>query len=164
MILANNFERVQIIPGAVHNYIRISCLDCSTDTGKIAAAYENQVCIFEPTPLIHSTCSHVGIFFGIFLHVLFLRDSHITVFFNIPTQFLNVEEIVLLQQLEYRWVQTGSLQTESNITSLSWNLEGTRLLTGGELLQLWHQNITPFQEEHGELISSWMWKIIFNLH
>ncbi|KAL6428109.1 hypothetical protein ACFW04_008468 [Cataglyphis niger] len=108
VILANNFERVQIIPGAVHNYIRISCLDCSTDTGKIAAAYENQVCIFEPTPLIHSTCSH---------------------------------------QLEYRWVQTGSLQTESNITSLSWNLEGTRLLTGGELLQLWHQNIMPFQEE-----------------
>ncbi|XP_066592575.1 dmX-like protein 2 [Prorops nasuta] len=109
VILASNFERVQIIPGAVHNYIRISCLDCSTDTGKIAAAYENQVCIFEPTPLIHSSCSH---------------------------------------QLEYRWVQTGSLQTESNISSLSWNLEGTRLLTGGELLQLWHQNILPFQEEH----------------
>lgn len=61
VILASNFERVQIIPGAVHNYIRISCLDCSTDTGKIAAAYENQVCIFEPTPLIHSTCSHVCI-------------------------------------------------------------------------------------------------------
>ncbi|XP_031780869.1 dmX-like protein 2 isoform X2 [Nasonia vitripennis] len=111
VILASNFERVQIIPGAVHNYIRISCLDCSTDTGKIAAAYENQVCIFEPTPLIHSTCSH---------------------------------------QLEYRWVQTGSLQTESNISSLSWNLEGTRLLTGGELLQLWHQNILPFQEEHSK--------------
>ncbi|XP_046412753.1 dmX-like protein 2 isoform X1 [Neodiprion fabricii] len=109
VILASNFERVQIIPGAVHNYIRISCLDCSTDTGKIAAAYENQVCIFEPTPLIHSTCSH---------------------------------------QLEYRWVQTGSLQTDSHISSLSWNLEGTRILTGGELLQLWHQNIQPFQEEH----------------
>lgn len=65
VILASNFERVQIIPGAVHNYIRISCLDCSTDTGKIAAAYENQVCIFEPTPLIHSTCSHVCIFYFI---------------------------------------------------------------------------------------------------
>ncbi|XP_043473124.1 dmX-like protein 2 isoform X3 [Leptopilina heterotoma] len=114
VILASNFERVQIIPGAVHNYIRISCLDCSTDTGKIAAAYENQVCIFEPTPLIHSNCSH---------------------------------------QLEYRWVQTGSLQTESNITSLSWNLEGTRLLTGGELLQLWHQNILPFQEEQPSAVT-----------
>lgn len=61
---------------------------------------------------------------------------------------------VLLQQLEYRWVQTGSLQTESNITSLSWNLEGTRLLTGGELLQLWHQNIMPFQEEHSKFTLS----------
>ncbi|XP_044575804.1 dmX-like protein 2 isoform X2 [Cotesia glomerata] len=108
VILASNFERVQIIPGAVHNYIRISCLDCSTDTGKIAAAYEKQICIFEPTPLIHSSCSH---------------------------------------ELEYRWVQTGTLLTDSTITSLSWNLEGTRLLTGGELLQLWHQNIQPFQEE-----------------
>ncbi|XP_033329143.2 rabconnectin-3 alpha isoform X7 [Megalopta genalis] len=122
VILASNFERVQIIPGAVHNYIRISCLDCSTDTGKIAAAYENQVCIFEPTPLIHSTCSHVCL------------DSFI-------------------RQLEYRWVQTGSLQTESNIGSLSWNLEGTRLLTGGELLQLWHQNITPFQEEQSGTVT-----------
>jgi len=59
VILASTFERVQIIPGAIHNYIRISCLDCSTDTGKIAAAYENQVCIFEPTPAIH-TSAHVS--------------------------------------------------------------------------------------------------------
>nr|XP_018898945.1 PREDICTED: dmX-like protein 2 isoform X2 [Bemisia tabaci] len=104
VILASNFERVQIIPGAIHNYVRISCVDCSTDTGKIAAAYDNQVCIFEPTPLIRNDSVH---------------------------------------QLDYRWVQTGSLQTESRISSLSWNLEGTRLLTGGDILQLWHQHITP---------------------
>lgn len=48
-----------------------------------------------------------------------------------------------LQQLDYRWVQTGTLQTESLISSLSWNLEGTRLLTGGEVLQLWHHHIYP---------------------
>ncbi|XP_047120921.1 dmX-like protein 2 [Schistocerca piceifrons] len=107
VILASTFERVQIIPGALHNYLMISCLDCSTDTGKIAAAYESQVCIFEPTPLIQSNSTH---------------------------------------QLDYRWVQTGSLQTESHVTSLSWNLEGTRLLTGGEVLQLWHQNI-PLPED-----------------
>lgn len=65
-----------------------------------------------------------------------------------------------MQQLEYRWVQTGSLTTESNISSLSWNLEGTRLLTGGELLQLWHQNITPFQEEHSKSSSM----LLFNLY
>ncbi|KAL0271823.1 UNVERIFIED_CONTAM: hypothetical protein PYX00_008798 [Menopon gallinae] len=108
VILASNFERVQIIPGAIHNYVRISCLDSSTDTGKIAAAYEKQVCIFEPTPLIPTNSSHV---------------------------------------LDYRWVQTGTLETESSVTSLSWNLEGTRLLTGGEMLQLWHQNIIPIHEE-----------------
>ena len=80
VILASNFERVQIIPGAVHNYIRISCLDCSTDTGKIAAAYENQVCIFEPTPLIHSTCSHVriSVFLMHFIYFIILRNN----FFN----------------------------------------------------------------------------------
>ena len=61
VILASTFERVQIIPGAWHNYIRISCVDCSTDTGKIAAAYENQVCIYEPTPLIHINSTHVCI-------------------------------------------------------------------------------------------------------
>uniref|UniRef100_A0A8D8MH93 DmX-like protein 1 n=1 Tax=Cacopsylla melanoneura TaxID=428564 RepID=A0A8D8MH93_9HEMI len=102
VILASTFERVQIIPGAIHNYVRISCVDCSTDTGKIAAAYENLVCIFEPTPLIHQNSPH---------------------------------------QLDYRWVQTGTIQTESPISTLSWNLEGTRLLTGGEVLQLWHQHM-----------------------
>ncbi|GLH09345.1 Rabconnectin, partial [Gryllus bimaculatus] len=109
VILASSFERVQIIPGAWHNYIRISCLDCSTDTGKIAAAYENQVCIFEPTPLIHTSSTH---------------------------------------HLDYRWVQTGSLQTESHISSLSWNLEGTRLLTGGEILQMWRQHPATHDGEY----------------
>lgn len=54
VILASTFERVQIIPGANHGYVKISALDCSTDTGKIAAAYENKICIFEPTPVIES--------------------------------------------------------------------------------------------------------------
>ncbi|KAJ0175201.1 hypothetical protein K1T71_009342 [Dendrolimus kikuchii] len=101
VILASNFERVQIIPGAVHGYVRIGSLDCSTDTGKIAAAYGSEVCIFEPTPLIHTAATTHG--------------------------------------LEYRWVQTGKLVADGPITALSWNLEGTRLLTGGKVLQLWHQ-------------------------
>jgi hypothetical protein len=44
-------------------------------------------------------------------------------------------------------VQTGSLQTESHISSLSWNLEGTRLLTGGEILQLWHQHVALMEDD-----------------
>nr|CAD7425060.1 unnamed protein product [Timema monikensis] len=132
VILASTFERVQIIPGAWHNYIRISCLDCSTDTGKIAAAYENQVCIYEPTPLIlnNSSHSHTGSTVG------------------------RCECLLCWQQLDYRWVQTGTLQIESHITSLSWNLEGTRLLTGGQELQLWHQHVGLVEElETGELSS-----------
>ncbi|XP_069360205.1 dmX-like protein 2 isoform X7 [Maniola hyperantus] len=108
VILASNFERVQIIPGAIHGYVRISSLDCSTDTGKIAAAYGAEVCIFEPTPLIHSAATTHG--------------------------------------LEYRWVQTGKLVADGPITALSWNLEGTRLLTGGKILQLWHQ-ASLYQED-----------------
>lgn len=62
VILASNFERVQIIPGAIHSYVRIGSLDCSTDTGKIAASYGAEVCIFEPTPLIHTAATtHVSI-------------------------------------------------------------------------------------------------------
>lgn len=101
---------MQIIPGAVHNYIRISALDCSTDTGKIAAAYEDKVCIFEPTPLIHSS----------------QPPAH---------------------GLEYKWVQTGSLQASSHISSLSWNLEGTRLLTGGTVLEMWHEKLAIQDDE-----------------
>ncbi|KAF6211101.1 hypothetical protein GE061_014215 [Apolygus lucorum] len=115
VILASTFERVQIIPGAIHNYVRISCVDCSTDTGKIAAAYENQVCVFEPTPLIQTNSSH---------------------------------------QLDYRWVETGSWQTECSITALSWNLEGTRLLTGGAIIQLWHQSTPHMVDEDNEGMTS----------
>lgn len=40
--------------------------------------------------------------------------------------------------MDYRWVQTGTLKTDSPVRALSWNLEGTRLLTAGAQLQLWH--------------------------
>ncbi|EDW66250.2 dmX-like protein 2 [Drosophila virilis] len=113
VILASTFERVQIIPGANHGYVKISALDCSTDTGKIAAAYENKICIFEPTPVIES-------------------NKHNTHF------------------LDYRWVQTGSFTSHSNVVTLSWNLEGTRLLTGGTNIQLWKSKSPTHQpeEEH----------------
>lgn len=40
--------------------------------------------------------------------------------------------------MDYRWVQTGTLKSDSPIRALSWNLEGTRLLTAGAHVQLWH--------------------------
>ncbi|XP_050512359.1 dmX-like protein 1 isoform X3 [Diabrotica virgifera virgifera] len=110
VILASNFERVQIIPGAIHDYIRITSIDCSSDTGKIAASYDEVVCIYEPTPLIHNNSLH--------------RAS-----LKLPTS---------IKGLDYRWVQTGTLKTDSATRALSWNLEGTRLLTAGTYVQLWH--------------------------
>nr|CAH7714409.1 unnamed protein product [Callosobruchus chinensis] len=110
VILASTFERVQIIPGAIHDYIRISSIDCSSDTGKIAAAYDDVVCIYEPTPLIHNTSAHS----------------------------FNIKPGLLFKGLDYRWVQTGSLKADSAVRALSWNLEGTRLLTAGCRVQLWH--------------------------
>uniref|UniRef100_A0A6I8P052 Dmx like 2 n=1 Tax=Ornithorhynchus anatinus TaxID=9258 RepID=A0A6I8P052_ORNAN len=48
VILANDFECVQIIPGAKHGNIQVSCVECSRQQGRIAASYGNAVCIFEP--------------------------------------------------------------------------------------------------------------------
>ena len=48
-----------------------------------------------------------------------------------------------IQKLDYHWVETGHIQTEYFVRALSWNLEGTRLLLGGRLLQLWHSKSNP---------------------
>ncbi|XP_040824651.1 dmX-like protein 2 isoform X12 [Ochotona curzoniae] len=48
VILANDFECVQIIPGAKHGNIQVSCVECANQQGRIAASYGNAVCIFEP--------------------------------------------------------------------------------------------------------------------
>ncbi|XP_066885969.1 dmX-like protein 2 isoform X4 [Kogia breviceps] len=48
VILANDFECVQIIPGAKHGNIQVSCVECSNQHGRVAASYGNAVCIFEP--------------------------------------------------------------------------------------------------------------------
>ncbi|XP_046448229.1 dmX-like protein 2 isoform X2 [Daphnia pulex] len=108
VVLSVTFERVQIIPGICHQNVQISCIDCSTDTGKIAAAYGNKVKIFEPTPLVHHNSSH---------------------------------------KLDYHWVETGHIQTEYFVRAISWNLEGTRLLLGGRLLQLWASKGTKESQE-----------------
>lgn len=48
-------------------------------------------------------------------------------------------------------MQTGTLKTESPIRALSWNLEGSRLLTAGCIVQLWHlQPNTTIPEEQGQ--------------
>ncbi|KAJ8247851.1 hypothetical protein GJAV_G00251230 [Gymnothorax javanicus] len=48
VVLASDFECVQIIPGAHHGNIQVGCVECSHQLGRIAASYGNTVCIFEP--------------------------------------------------------------------------------------------------------------------
>ncbi|XP_055363306.1 dmX-like protein 2 isoform X2 [Betta splendens] len=48
VILASDFECVQIIPGAQNGNIQVGCVECSHHLGRIAASYGNTVCIFEP--------------------------------------------------------------------------------------------------------------------
>lgn len=44
-------------------------------------------------------------------------------------------------------MQTGSFTSHSNVVTLSWNLEGTRLLTGGTNIQLWKSKSPTHQQE-----------------
>lgn len=99
VILANNFQRVQIIPGILHGNVQVNCLDCATDVGKIAAAYGKNICIFEPTPILDANAEH---------------------------------------KLNYKWIKTAVVQADCYVSVISWNLEGTKLLTGGSCIQLWH--------------------------
>lgn len=58
VILASDFTRVQIIPGILHGNVQVSCLDASTDVGKIAVAFGRKIAIFEPTPLLQQSSPH----------------------------------------------------------------------------------------------------------
>ena len=79
VVLSVTFERVQIIPGICHQNVQISCIDCSTDTGKIAAAYGNKVKIFEPTPLVHHNSAHVSAVFTDVFSFNFTSSQHFAV-------------------------------------------------------------------------------------
>jgi DmX-like protein len=50
VILSSNFDRVQIISEPTHDQTTVRCVECTLDTGKIAAAFGSTVKIFEPTP------------------------------------------------------------------------------------------------------------------
>ncbi|OWA51395.1 DmX-like protein 2 [Hypsibius exemplaris] len=103
VVLSSDFQRVQIIPGHGGG-VQVTCIDCSKDTGKIAACYGTKVHIYEPTPLFHRTSAH---------------------------------------RLDYQWMETGVLHCDSIVTALTWNQEGTRLLTAGHVIQLWSAPLIP---------------------
>jgi len=109
VILASNFQRVQIIPGILYGNIQVNCLDCSTDVGKIGAAYGKRICIFEPTPLLQQVSTH---------------------------------------KLDDKCIQTASVEADCYVSVISWNLEGTKLLSGGHNIQMWHLMTQSNDEIH----------------
>ncbi|XP_037932594.1 dmX-like protein 1 [Teleopsis dalmanni] len=65
-----------------------------------------------------------------------------------PQMTMMMRDISPYYSLYSRWVQTGSFLSHSLIITLSWNLEGTRLLTGGSTIQLWKEKSPEeFEEE-----------------
>lgn len=73
VILASNFDRVQIISGQKYTDSILHCLDCTHGTGKIAAAYGNRIHIFEPTPSANKP-SHVS-----FIHLFLFNKGLILI-------------------------------------------------------------------------------------
>lgn len=93
---------------------------------------------------------------------------------NIGNEFINsvqyrkknaITECCFINECHYsnRWVQTGSLQADSHISSLSWNLEGTRLLTGGVTIQMWHERITNKEEDPARKHSNCVTILIYHI-
>ncbi len=46
-------------------------------------------------------------------------------------------------RLDYSWIKTAEIEPNSAVSVLSWNIEGTRLLTGGVEIQLWQLASQP---------------------
>ena len=61
MILSSSFSRVQIIPLVCDKDAALAAVAASADGGKIAAAHDNKVVIFEPAPLAKQESSHVSV-------------------------------------------------------------------------------------------------------
>ncbi len=60
VVLSSSFDRVQIVPGVCHADVSVRCVAAAVDTGKVAAAYDDRVIVFEPTPLREQNSQHVS--------------------------------------------------------------------------------------------------------
>lgn len=120
VILSARFERVQIVPGVLHGgNVQANCIDASTDVGKIAACYGGPIKCHQqqaggPTSAVSSSSNRIFIFE--------------------PTPIIGQ---VSEHRLDYSWIKTAEIEPNSPVSVLSWNIEGTRLLTGGVEIQLW---------------------------
>lgn len=130
VILSSNFVRVQIIPGVLHGNVQVNCINASTDVGKIAACFGGPIKAHQ-----FSTSSSTA---------TSASSNRIIIFEPTPIIGQNSEH-----RLDYNWIKTAEIEPNSAVNVLSWNIEGTKLLTGGVEIQLW-QLYSP----NSELVTS----------
>lgn len=127
VILSARFERVQIVPGVLHGgNVQANCIDASTDVGKIAACYGGPIKCHQQQTGGPTSASAPSTSNRIFIYE--------------PTPIIGQ---VSEHRLDYSWIKTAEIEPNSPVSVLSWNIEGTRLLTGGVEIQLWQLSSQP---------------------
>ena len=117
VILSSNLERVQIISGVLHGNVQVNCINASTDVGKIAACFGGPIKSHQFSSTSTTTVA---------------SSNRILIFEPTPIIGQNSEH-----RLDYNWIKTAEIEPNSAVNVLSWNIEGTKLLTGGVEIQLW---------------------------
>ena len=168
VILSPTFHRVQIIPGVCHDNVQISCLDCSSDTGKIAAAYDDKVIIFEPTPLVSNEKSNskgVDYWWVETARVKAECRVNTLAWNNDATRFLTAGDVLQLWQHEVKenvdskvsfqvgdegqhssqtsWSCLWRTRPANSVAFLAYSSDGSLFATAGandRLVRIWYQN------------------------
>ncbi|KAL7879312.1 hypothetical protein AOLI_G00102860 [Acnodon oligacanthus] len=128
VILASDFECVQIIPGAQHGNIQVSCVECSHQLGRFLSSSSSTLSEKPRSPHPMET----------------LCASLTPVSTNLNKRH---------KQLNYQWQKTGQFLLSTMAYSLAWDPQGNRILAATERLKLWAPPTgdTLLEEEDGQL-------------
>nr|XP_014347443.1 PREDICTED: dmX-like protein 2 isoform X3 [Latimeria chalumnae] len=161
VILAKDFECIQIIPGAKHGNIQVGSVECSPQQGRIAASYGNTVCIFEPLIQNKKKCQlnyqwyKTGQFF---LHSmtynltwdpqgnsLLTATDHLQLWAPPPCDILEEDEShgpeEKYQPILNDWKCIWQCKTAVSVHLMKWSPDGEYFATAGKddcLLKIWY--------------------------
>uniref|UniRef100_A0A8C0XHU6 RAVE complex protein Rav1 C-terminal domain-containing protein n=1 Tax=Castor canadensis TaxID=51338 RepID=A0A8C0XHU6_CASCN len=136
VILASDFECVQIIPGAKHGNIQVSCVECSNQQGRVAASYGNAVCIFEPLGINSHKRNSVN-------NRLLTATESIQLWAPPGGDILEEEEEIdnkILPVLN-DWKCVWQCKTSVSVHLMEWSPDGEYFATAGKddcLLKVWY--------------------------
>ncbi|WKY17140.1 hypothetical protein Q1695_001621 [Nippostrongylus brasiliensis] len=115
VILAADFSRVQIIPGASRNAEQlISSISCCQDSGKIAATYGNVIKVFEPVSAVHEKHSSVLNYQWVETQSFTVKEQVHSVLWNMDGLRMTVvigKELFLYQHRSLSCVQRSNFST-----------------------------------------------------